>query len=225
MAPPPCASRNQFGRTRARIGAVSAGAGVTGWRPSQTKLGGGVSPGGGATGFAATAAFGEELLDDTILKRMKRHDDETTAFGEKPFRAKQPLQQFLKLVVYGDAQSLEASGRRMNVAGAIGSDARDHFGQRSCRCERRNLTVVDDGAGDTPRGTLLAVEIQDVGERLYIRFIDDVGGAAPSPSMRISSGPSARKKNRAAVGCIDETPMSRNAVKRREACARATSSS
>ena len=79
---------------------------------------------------------------------------------------------------------------------------------------------MDDGAGDAPRGALLAVEIEDVGERLCIRFVDDVGGAR-APPFHAHVERSVDAEGKAARGLVElhrrDADVEDDAVERREA--------
>ncbi len=112
---------------------------------------------------------------------MKGHHDQPPARLERAFRRFETAQQLAEFVVDGDAQRLKRAGRGMRrLARPGGRDAGDHVGQLARRDVGRAHAVGDDGAGDAPRRALLAEIIEDVGDRLFVVFAQDVGGAAPN---------------------------------------------
>ncbi len=91
------------------------------------------------------------------------------------------LRQFVQFLVDRDAQRLKRPRGRMDFADSCRRGAGDDFAPAGRGQNRRLGALGDDGAGDSPRGALLAIKIKDVGERLRLQFIDQIGGAAPGP--------------------------------------------
>ena len=154
------------------------------------------------SGLAAPRALGEKQFDQPILQRMKCHDGEPTARPKRALGGVKRGDEFAKLVVDGDAQSLKRPGGRMYLAGFSRRDALDHRRQLTRRQERRLLAVMDNGAGDAARGALLAIIIEDVGQRFLFRLVDDLRRATAPPFHPHVERPVAAK-GKAALGLVE----------------------
>ena len=110
--------------------------------------------------------------------------------------SEKPAREFAKLVVDGNAQSLEGARRGMGeLAAPRRRDAGDEGGKLQRRCERLRLAVGDDGAGDPPRGALLAEVKQNVGDRRLILLAEDVGGrTAACPHAHVEGSVEAQRE-------------------------------
>src|SRR6185295_639192 len=95
-------------------------------------------------------APGDERLDDAVLKRMERNDDQPAAGLENAFGGLQRQRQFAELVVDENARG------RMNLVGLGAHDAADDVGERARGDDRRLGARLDDGASDAARMALLA---------------------------------------------------------------------
>ena len=127
-------------------------------------------------------------------------------------------QQLAEFVVDGDAQRLEGARRRMGrFARPRRRDAGDHLGELQRRDIGRRLAVGDDGARDAPRGALLAEMKEDVGDRRFVVFAQDVGGAA---ARRLPCACRAARR-----GAARSRARPRRAASRRRRCRATTPSS
>ena len=151
----------------------------------------------------STAARGEELFDDTVFQGMERDHGEASARPEDSLGGMERLDEFAQFVVHGDAQPLERPGGRMDSAGGIRPDhARHDLGERRRGLDRAFPPGLDDGAGHRPRAALLAVMVDDVGQRRLLGAIDKVGGALAGALHAHVQGPIVAERE-AAVGLVD----------------------
>src|SRR5271168_4614075 len=112
----------------------------------------------------ASGTAREELLDNTVLERMKRDDDEPTAGDQRAFGGRQTPQQLAEFVVDRDAQGLKDLGRGMlQFPRPRRRNARDHPRELQGRHIRRTWAIDDDGPCDPTRGALLAEMVENVG--------------------------------------------------------------
>ena len=119
------------------------------------------------------ASRGQELLHDPVLERMERHHRQAAAWTQQGFRCSQRPLQLAELVIDVDAKRLKGPGRRIDFSAPaehIGYDRGELPGAR----DRRLATTLDDRFGDPPTGTLLAIAIDDRGERSLVGAIDHI---------------------------------------------------
>src|SRR6266571_893399 len=119
----------------------------------------------------------EGLLHLAVLEAVERDHDEPAAgrepAGEAVERGAQPLQ----LAVHVNAQRLERQRRGIDAAAARPPRRRAHdLGEVLRAAERSAPPPLDDAAGDAPRGPLLAVAVDDVGQLGLGHPVHDLGG-------------------------------------------------
>ena len=113
---------------------------------------------------AGLAARVEEILDDAVFQRMKRHHDQPAARLQHALRGRERQMQLVELGVDENPQTLERPRRRMNFVRLGMNHLGDDIGQRLRGRDRRFLARGDDGAGDGARIAFLAEDVDDVGE-------------------------------------------------------------
>ena len=121
----------------------------------------------------------ERVLDDAVLERVKRDDDEPRALPQAPRRGLEKSIQPFELAVDPDSQRLKRARRRIDAharRSAPRNRAAHNRREPPRRLDGRLASRVDDGPGDPPREALLA-ELKDrVGQLLFARSRDQVGG-------------------------------------------------
>ena len=205
---------------RARgLAASSAGSGSIALRVARAKRGG---LGGGLGGVAAAAGGGagaelEEALDDAVLERVEGDDGEPAARRERTLGGGEAAGELAELVVDRDAQRLEAAGRGVRLAGLRArQQALDQAGELQRGGEGRAPPVGDDGAGDAAGRALLAVLVEEVGERGFGQAVDEVGGRWGRPgSSACRAGRPSGRRSRGRPGRAASRRRRRRAPRRR----------
>src|ERR1700722_7830676 len=108
---------------------------------------------------ACLGALVEEILDDAIFQRMKRHHDEPATGLEHLFGGGKRQMQLVEFAVDENSQTLERPRRRMNIAGLRTYDLADEIGQRTRRGNRFLLARGNDGPRNAARMTFFAENI------------------------------------------------------------------
>ena len=193
----------QLCRARARIGGNLLVAGVTGRLVRMTKARRGLRDFRQMPRSAAgLGAFDQEILDDAVFQRMKRHHHQPAARLQHALRRRQRQMQFVEFFVDEDPQGLERPRRRMNFARLRPHHLRDDIGQRARGRDRRFLARGDDGAGDGARMTLFAEDVDDVGEIGLGRPRDHIGrGRAVMAHPHVERTVEAKRE--AALGLVE----------------------
>ena len=127
------------------------------------------------SGGFLTAAVPQEIFDDAIFEAVECHHRQTAAGLQQLLCCNKPVFQFTEFAIDMDTDRLEGPGGRvLLVTGAISQRLSDHQRQLRRPGQRPRL---DDRPGDPARTALLAITIDDIGNRLFIRFVEKVGGA------------------------------------------------
>ena len=170
----------QLCRTRARIGRDLRLAG------RDRTLGQDIEAGRGLRHFGQMprargnlAALGQEILDDAVFQRMEGDDDEPAAWLQHALGGRERFMQLVEFFVDEDAQRLERTGCGVNFVGLGAHHFCDEIGQRPRGRDRRFLARGDDGARDAAGVSLLAVDVDDVGQIRLGRLGDDIGRGRP----------------------------------------------
>jgi len=130
-------------------------------------------------GRGGLASHRQEILDDAVLERMERDDDEPAAGRKQALGRNEPVREAAKLVVDEDAQRLERAGRRVNVAGPSAHDAGDDRRELRRRADRLLAACGDDRPGDGARVAFLAERGDDRGKLPLRGARQDLGGTRP----------------------------------------------
>ena len=67
---------------------------------------------------AIGAAAAHEIFDAAVFERMERDDGKPSARLEQPLGRREAAIEFVELIVHGDAQRLEGTGRGIDAAGS-----------------------------------------------------------------------------------------------------------
>ena len=155
----------QFCRTRARIGGYLRFVRGNGTLGQDLKTRRGLRQFGQmprtSAGFAARV---EEILDDAVFQRMKRHNDQPAAGLQHALGRRKRQMQLVEFRVDEDPKALERPRRRVNFVRFGANHLAYDIGQLLRRRDRRLLARRHDGARDGARVTLLAENIDDVGK-------------------------------------------------------------
>ncbi|MNN24592.1 hypothetical protein D3C81_1380300 [compost metagenome] len=127
-----------------------------------------------------TRALGQEGFDDAVFQRMEGDDDQTAAGRQRGLGGFQTALQLTQFVVDGDTQGLEHAGRGVDRRAATTAQGLfDHLGQIQGAAERLLDAAAQDGGGHPTRLTLVAVLLEDMGQRPVIPSVDEIGGGRP----------------------------------------------
>ena len=117
----------------------------------------------------------QRVLDDAILERVERDDDQARAGAQPLRRRRDEAIQIVELAVHPDPQRLKGARRRIDARRpAPGNRPADDGRQAACRVHRPVLPRRDQRARDPPREALLAVLEDGVGELALGRAGDEV---------------------------------------------------
>src|SRR4051812_38080850 len=95
-----------------------------------------------------SAAACKETLDDAVLERVERDDDDAAAWLEDAFRRRKTLGQLLQFLIDENAQRLKRSCGRMDLPRLRPHHAADDIGKHARGGDRRLLAARHDGARD-----------------------------------------------------------------------------
>src|SRR5262245_26543239 len=126
---------------------------------------------------ACTTTVRKEDFDNSVLERVKRHHHQPRAGPENPLGRLQSGNQLAKLIVYKNAQGLECTGRRMDIAGAVAEDGPHDMCKVMRGADWLIGARIHDGTRDLARMPLLAKRIDDTGEIPLACTVDHVGRA------------------------------------------------
>ncbi|OIQ71344.1 hypothetical protein GALL_470410 [mine drainage metagenome] len=173
---------------------------------------------------ARPGALAQEILDDAVFQRMKRHHHEPAARLQNTLRRRERQMQFVEFLVDENPQALKGSRRRVNFTRFRAHHFGDDIGQCPRRCNRRLLARRDDGPRNATRMTLFAEGVDDIGEIGLGRLRDDVRrGRAVMPHPHVERAIVAKRET--APGLIQlhrgHADVHHDAVDRREPVGRA----
>src|SRR5437868_10527951 len=147
-------------------------------------------------------SFDQEVLDDAVFQRMKRHHHQAATRLEHPLRRRQRQMQFVQLLIDENTQSLKRSRRRVNFTGLGAHYFPDDIGERTGGEDRRFVARGDNGSGNRARMTLFAEDVDDIGEIGLGSLCDDIrGGRAvmAHPHVERTTEP----KRKTALGLVE----------------------
>ena len=195
------AARSLADRARG-LAATSASSGVTGRLVRTAKLGATCASAGQVPRPAAgLAALDQEILDDAVFQRMKRHHGEPAARLQHALRRRQRELEFVEFFVDENPQRLKRAGGRVNFAGPRSHHLGDDVSEPPRGRDRRLLARGNDGAGDAAGMPLFAENVDDVGEIGLGRARDHVrGGRAVLAHPHVER--TAETKRKAAAGLV-----------------------
>ena len=128
----------------------------------------------------AAAAGGEKLLHDAVFEGVERDHDEASAGLQDALGCGKAQGEFAQLVVDVDPQRLERAGRGVSAVLAPAThDAGNEAGELERRRERSGGAVLADGAGDGAGAFLFAQLEDDVGDRRFVRSVEELGRGWP----------------------------------------------
>src|SRR5262249_20227546 len=128
-------------------------------------------------------------------------DRELCAGGERALGGEEGALELTKLVIHLHAERLEGTGGGVK-AGARGNDAAHDGGKLGRARDRGVLTRGDDGAGNPAGVAFLAIDIDEIGQRLFGERVDELrGGLTLAPHAHIERSVGA--EGEAAAGVVE----------------------